>query len=126
MTRDRGFESRNQCGSLSGRGRNSAANPSHRRGAQKWCPNRFANGQEAAIPLFACAVTGRTILPSLKARSICKLARHGSGAPITTAMIKRFLIASIIGVLFLGGVAYFHLVFKPKMIKEFLSQWWRR
>ena len=36
-------------------------------------------------------------------------------------MIKRFLIALIIiGALF-GGLAYFQLVFKPKMIKEFLS-----
>jgi len=36
-------------------------------------------------------------------------------------MIKRFLIALIIVGLFVGGLAYFQLVFKPKMIKEFLS-----
>jgi len=36
-------------------------------------------------------------------------------------MIKRFFIALIIVGLFVGGLAYFQLVFKPKMIKEFLS-----
>ncbi len=36
-------------------------------------------------------------------------------------MIKRFLIALIIIGLLVGGLAYFQLVFKPKMIKEFLS-----
>ena len=37
-------------------------------------------------------------------------------------MIKRFLIAVVIIGAFLGGLAYFQLVFKPKMIKEFLSK----
>ncbi len=37
-------------------------------------------------------------------------------------MIKRFLIAAIIVGLFLGGVGYFNLVFKPKMIGEFMSK----
>ena len=37
-------------------------------------------------------------------------------------MIKRFLIALIILGAFIGGLAYFQLVFKPQMIKEFLSQ----
>jgi len=37
-------------------------------------------------------------------------------------MIKRFLIAAILVALFLGGVAYFNLVFKPAMIKEFVSK----
>ena len=36
-------------------------------------------------------------------------------------MIKRFLIALIIIGVLVGGLAYFQLVFKPKMIKEFLS-----
>ena len=36
-------------------------------------------------------------------------------------MIKRFLIALVIIGLLFGGLAYFQLVFKPKMIKEFLS-----
>lgn len=36
-------------------------------------------------------------------------------------MIKRFLIAFIILAVLVGGLAYFQLVFKPKMIKEFLS-----
>ena len=36
-------------------------------------------------------------------------------------MIKRFLIAFIILAVLIGGLAYFQLVFKPKMIKEFLS-----
>ena len=36
-------------------------------------------------------------------------------------MIKRLLIAFIILAIFLGGLAYFQLVFKPQMIKEFLS-----
>ena len=36
-------------------------------------------------------------------------------------MIKRFFIALIIIGLLFGGLAYFQLVFKPKMIKEFLS-----
>lgn len=36
-------------------------------------------------------------------------------------MIKRFLIAFIILGVLLGGLAYFQLVFKPKMIKEFLA-----
>jgi membrane fusion protein (multidrug efflux system) len=36
-------------------------------------------------------------------------------------MIKRLLIAFIIVAIFLGGLAYFQLVFKPQMIKEFLS-----
>jgi membrane fusion protein (multidrug efflux system) len=37
-------------------------------------------------------------------------------------MIKRFLIAGIIIALFLGGVGYFNLVFKPKMIADFVSK----
>jgi len=37
-------------------------------------------------------------------------------------MIKRFLIAAILVVLFLGGVGYFNLVFKPKMIGEFMAK----
>jgi len=36
-------------------------------------------------------------------------------------MIKRFLIAFIILAVLIGGLAYFQLVFKPKMIKEFLA-----
>ncbi|HXG77758.1 MAG TPA: efflux RND transporter periplasmic adaptor subunit [Methyloceanibacter sp.] len=37
-------------------------------------------------------------------------------------MIKRFLIAGLIVGLFLGGVGYFNLVFKPKMIGEFMAK----
>ena len=37
-------------------------------------------------------------------------------------MIKRFVIAAIIVALFLGGVGYFNLVFKPKMIGEFMAK----
>ena len=37
-------------------------------------------------------------------------------------MIKRFLIAAIVVGLFLGGVGYFNLVFKPKMIGEFMAK----
>jgi membrane fusion protein (multidrug efflux system) len=37
-------------------------------------------------------------------------------------MIKRFLIAGILVALFLGGVAYFNLVFKPAMIKDFVAK----
>jgi membrane fusion protein, multidrug efflux system len=37
-------------------------------------------------------------------------------------MIKRFVIAAIIVGLFLGGVGYFNLVFKPKMISDFVSK----
>src|SRR5262245_5012612 len=37
-------------------------------------------------------------------------------------MIKRFIIAATIVGLFLGGLAYFNLVFKPKMIGEFMSK----
>ena len=37
-------------------------------------------------------------------------------------MIKRFIIALVIVAVFLGGLSYFQYVFKPKMIKEFLSQ----
>ena len=36
-------------------------------------------------------------------------------------MIKRLLIAAILVALFLGGVGYFNLVFKPKMIGEFMA-----
>lgn len=36
-------------------------------------------------------------------------------------MIKRFIIASIILAVLLGGLAYFQLVFKPQMIKTFLA-----
>jgi membrane fusion protein (multidrug efflux system) len=36
-------------------------------------------------------------------------------------MVKRFVIAAVIVGLFLGGVAYFNLVFKPKMIGEFMA-----
>jgi len=36
-------------------------------------------------------------------------------------MIKRFLIAFIILAVLIGGLGYFQLVFKPKMIKEFLA-----
>ena len=37
-------------------------------------------------------------------------------------MVKRFLIAAIVVGLFLGGVGYFNLVFKPQMIGEFLAK----
>ena len=37
-------------------------------------------------------------------------------------MIRRFLIAAIIVGLFLGGLGYFNLVFKPKMIGEVMSK----
>ena len=37
-------------------------------------------------------------------------------------MIKRFVIAAVIVGLFLGGVGYFNLVFKPKMIGEFMAK----
>jgi membrane fusion protein, multidrug efflux system len=37
-------------------------------------------------------------------------------------MIKRLLIAIVILAIFVGGLAYFQLVFKPQMIKEFLSK----
>ena len=37
-------------------------------------------------------------------------------------MIKRFVIAAILVALFLGGVGYFNLVFKPKMIGEFMKK----
>ena len=37
-------------------------------------------------------------------------------------MIKRFVIAAIIIAVFLGGVGYFNLVFKPKMIAEFIGK----
>jgi membrane fusion protein (multidrug efflux system) len=37
-------------------------------------------------------------------------------------MIKRFVIAFIVVALFLGGVGYFNLVFKPAMIKEFIGK----
>jgi membrane fusion protein (multidrug efflux system) len=37
-------------------------------------------------------------------------------------MIKRFLIALIILGAFIGGLSYFQYVFKPQMIKEFLSK----
>jgi membrane fusion protein, multidrug efflux system len=39
-----------------------------------------------------------------------------------STMIKRFLIAAILVALFLGGVGYFNLVFKPKMIGEFMAK----
>ena len=37
-------------------------------------------------------------------------------------MINRFVIAAILVALFLGGVGYFNLVFKPKMIGEFMAK----
>jgi RND family efflux transporter MFP subunit len=37
-------------------------------------------------------------------------------------MFKRLLIAGIIIALFVGGVGYFNLVFKPKMIADFISK----
>jgi membrane fusion protein (multidrug efflux system) len=37
-------------------------------------------------------------------------------------MVKRFLIAAVVVGLFLGGVGYFNLVFKPKMIGEFMAK----
>ncbi len=37
-------------------------------------------------------------------------------------MVKRFIIAGIIIAVFLGGVGYFNLVFKPKMIAEFIGK----
>jgi membrane fusion protein (multidrug efflux system) len=37
-------------------------------------------------------------------------------------MLKRFLIAGIILAAFIGGLAYFQLVFKPQMIKDFLAK----
>jgi membrane fusion protein (multidrug efflux system) len=40
----------------------------------------------------------------------------------SSSMIKRFTIAAIVVALFLGGVGYFQLVFKPKMIGEFMAK----
>ncbi len=37
-------------------------------------------------------------------------------------MVKRFVIAAVIIAVFLGGVGYFNLVFKPKMIAEFIGK----
>jgi membrane fusion protein (multidrug efflux system) len=37
-------------------------------------------------------------------------------------MVKRFIIAAIVVGLFLGGVGWFNLVFKPKMIGEFMAK----
>jgi membrane fusion protein (multidrug efflux system) len=37
-------------------------------------------------------------------------------------MVKRFLITAVIVGLFVGGVGYFNLVFKPKMIGEFMAK----
>ena len=37
-------------------------------------------------------------------------------------MIKRFLIAAILVALFLGGVGYFDLVFKPQMVAGFMAK----
>jgi membrane fusion protein (multidrug efflux system) len=37
-------------------------------------------------------------------------------------MVKRFIIAAVVIGLFLGGVGYFNLVFKPKMIGEFMAK----
>jgi membrane fusion protein (multidrug efflux system) len=37
-------------------------------------------------------------------------------------MVKRFIIAAVIVGLFLAGVGYFNLVFKPKMIGEFMAK----
>jgi len=37
-------------------------------------------------------------------------------------MIRRFVIAAILVALFLGGVGYFNLVFKPKMVGEFMAK----
>jgi membrane fusion protein, multidrug efflux system len=37
-------------------------------------------------------------------------------------MVKRFVIAAAIVAVFLGGVGYFNLVLKPKMISEFISK----
>ncbi len=37
-------------------------------------------------------------------------------------MIKRFVIAAIVIAVFLGGVGYFNLVFKPKLIGEFIAK----
>jgi membrane fusion protein (multidrug efflux system) len=37
-------------------------------------------------------------------------------------MVKRFIIAAVIVGLFLGGVGWFNLVFKPKMIGEFMAK----
>jgi membrane fusion protein (multidrug efflux system) len=37
-------------------------------------------------------------------------------------MIKRFVVAAVIVGLFLGGVGYFNLAFKPKMIGEFMAK----
>src|SRR4029450_413658 len=46
----------------------------------------------------------------------------GRGPARNRIMIKRFVIAATIVGLFLGGLAYFNLVFKPKMIGEFMSK----
>jgi membrane fusion protein, multidrug efflux system len=40
----------------------------------------------------------------------------------SNTMIKRFLIAAILVALFLGGVGYFNLVFKPKIIGQFMAK----
>jgi len=37
-------------------------------------------------------------------------------------MVKRLLIAVIVLAVFIGGLAYFQLIFKPQMIKDFLSK----
>ena len=112
-----------QCRSLAFssrvQGPNSAANLNHRLAAQRWHPSRFAKGEEAAIPLSQ-APGGGAIWPSPMAR--VRRIRPGTGAASNSNMIKRFLIAAIIVGLFLGGVGYFNLVFKPKMIADFMAK----
>src|SRR4029450_539126 len=46
----------------------------------------------------------------------------GRGPARNRIMIKRFVIAAIIVGLFLGGLAYFNLVFKPNMFGEVMAK----
>ena len=62
------------------------------------------------------------ISPSPLARVEPRDAPRGMRAVTISIMIKRLLIAGILVALFLGGVAYFNLVFKPAMIKDFVAK----
>src|SRR5215831_4858428 len=82
----------------------------------------FANSREPAIHIMSPHLEG-AILPSPMARlkpcgGACVLATRATNSN----MIKRLFIAGSLVTLFLGGVGYFNLVFKPKMIGQFMAK----
>src|SRR5262249_49931177 len=73
--------------------------------------------------LFSTACLGRGVAPRLWAAPCPSLQPATSPwHPVEPAMSRRFIFTAVIIVALLGGLGYFQFIFKPQMIRSFLSQ----